>query len=190
MKTLILLTLIFGLCSSQSFKFGRCLVLNDIFGFTQSQLSDTWYIMRRTKNVPWDKKDCGQVKVSSIQNGRYPVRISQFDILKQQATSTSGFFYFKNPTASSGTIEQSKWIPGTGKVNIFRQYSQGTANMMIVLYSCMTFGPLKKEYMWVLSKSNTQNTDFAVVNSLTEISSLKPTDIEKPLHTTTCQYLP
>ena len=197
MKHLTLIALFFGLCTTQSIKFGRCLNPNDVYNFPQDGLVGSWNVIRRTKNVPLNKKDCERLVVSAkAADGRYPVKIIQYDIAKQEHFATFGFLFYKKPAvgstpgSSSGTLEQTKWIPGKGDFRIFR--TSGNPFDAFSVYSCQSYlGIFKREFMWLLkTPTSAIFVPTFVTNSLTEITNLKQTDLQEPLHTANCQYLP
>ena len=161
---------------------------NDLYGFSQAAFNGVGYVARRSKNVPWDTKDCSQIKIQAPVNGQHAVLVSQFDIVKSQISSTSGFLTFSSPTSSHGKLTGTAWIP-SGDFRVFRT---STSPRAAAIYSCVPFlGIFKKEYLWIWvdNKSDVSNAEYVLVNSLTEINTFTRADMITPNQGDNCRYM-
>ena len=102
MKILLLIFLVttftfqisFGKCSNPTLK----------PQFSPSEILDkTWYIVRHTKNTPWDDKDCPQSKYTN-ENGKLVAKNYKYSISANIPEFTTGILNFRNGAAGTGEI--------------------------------------------------------------------------------------
>ena len=150
MKTFVLAFALFGLCSTSPIRWGQCSEPT-LPPFTFGSFLGAGFVARRTKRVPWDKKQCIKVEVKATTPAstiRRDLKVSQKDLNTGKLTGTGGQLVFDDPTKGQGKVTGSAWIPsGDFRVIQFGPSPVGHS----IIYSCVPYlFFFKKEYMWII----------------------------------------
>ena len=185
MNLLLLLSLV--LSPSLQFNIGSCSFPTGKASFSGSDIvGKTYYVVRRTSNVPFDNKDCGQAQYFGSGNSLTAINY-HFDIEKNKPQSSTGTLTFKE--GGIGQIKNSLWLP-SGEFTVLE------SNLVyLTLYSCKSFlWFFKYEYAWILSNSSS-NILNPIIASVAELELVSKTNtillnsIVKPKQGSECRYL-
>ena len=190
MKMIALVAVFLGLCTMVPIRWGKCATPTLQSPFSASTYTGVGYVARRVKNVPWDTKDCGQIKVSAPDgNGKQTFFVGQYDIAKSKSSSTSGTLSFTTSTSAIGTLSGSSFLPSGD----FRVVTNTASPPSSVLYSCVPYlFFFKKEFMWIFVQNKADagaNANPLLSAALLKVNTFSSGDFITPLQTSDCKYL-
>ena len=191
MKTFLLTFALFGLCSTWPLRWGQCAEPTLSTTFPGSSFPLNTFLARRTKRVPWDKKQCVKLKINAKVTGnlKQAIFISQVDQSNGKLTSTGGDLVFEDPALGKGKLSGSKWIPSGD----FRVVMPLATPPSLVVYSCVPYlFFFKKEYMWIfvnaLADIPTQANNI-LNDAISKVTTLSQDLFEEVDHTPAkCSY--
>ena len=166
-------------------KWGSCPTPTRKASFDKAQFIGIWYDSRRYKNVPWETRDCPQVKYTSRSDGKLTAFNSQYSISNDKYYDTTGTLDFTD--GAKGTMTKSNWINGDFQV-LDTDYT-GYA----IIYSCNKFLWFwRAENAWIFTRTKpatVANLDnyFTILNG--KVDSFASGDFKDPNQSVSCKYL-
>ena len=187
MKVFLLALALFGLCSTQ-LRWGRCADPALQSGFSASTFNGVGYLARRTKKVPWDKKQCVRIKIGAKvgSNPAQSLFLSQYDLSTLKLSSTGGTLSFDDPAVGKGKVD-SAWIP-SGDLRVIKT---GSSPNHAVFYSCVPFLFCKREYLWVFVQNAADAgaaADPITASALLKVSTISADYLDTINQSASCVY--